>query len=147
MEFLLLLSWPDFPPCEQKQALEAIKPLIRVLEEHCQKLTAKNPRLIRLYDYLQKHYAEKVTAEDVRNYMCTSQKTLSRFIKKETGRSLIPLLHQVCIRHAIELLKTTNDTITGIGYSVGFGSAKEFNKIFKRKTGMTPLMFRKGFTI
>ena len=74
--------------------------------------------------------------------MCMTSKTLNRFLTKETGRSFIALLQQIRIRHAVELLETTTDTVTGIGYSVGFESAKSFCKIFKREMGKTPGEFR-----
>ena len=68
--------------------------------------------------------------------------TLNRFLSKETGRSFMTLLQHIRIRHAIELLETTTDTITGIGYSVGFESTKSFCKIFKREMGITPGVYR-----
>ena len=74
--------------------------------------------------------------------MCMSVSTLNRFLKKETGRSLISLLHHIRIQHAIELLQTTTDSVINIGYSVGFETQKSFFTIFKRITGMSPKEFR-----
>jgi len=113
-----------------------------VLEENYQKLATANPKLIRVYDYLEQHYTEKIGVQDICQHMYMIRKTLTRFLKKETGRSFTTLLQQTRIRYAVELLESTTDTISGIGYSVGFESAKSFSKIFKREMGMTPNEFR-----
>ena len=113
-----------------------------MLEENYQKLATAKPKLIRVYDYLEQHYTEKIGVQDICQHMYMIRKTLTRFLKKETGRSFTTLLQQTRIRYAVELLESTTDTISGIGYSVGFESAKSFSKIFKREMGMTPNEFR-----
>ena len=131
-----------FPLYEQQQIVAALSSQIRILENHYQTLVATNPQLVRLLEYLEQHYTEKISLQDVCQYMCMTSKTLNRFLHKETSRSFIALLQQIRIRHAVELLETTTDTVTGIGYSVGFESAKSFCKIFKREMGITPKEFR-----
>ena len=76
--------------------------------------------------------------------MCMSVSTLNRFMQKETGRSMISLLHYIRVQHAVELLQTTTDSVVNIGYSVGFESANTFCEIFKRELGITPLTFRRN---
>ena len=102
----------------------------------------KNPQLTRLFEYLEKRYAEKITAKEVYDYMYMSEDTLSRFLKKETGMTLMPLIYQIRIKHAKNLLVTTSETIGSIGYTVGFGSESAFCKVFKREMNITPLMYR-----
>ena len=132
----------NFPLCDRSQTtLEVLTRLETNLNEHYQTLIATHPQLTRLLIYLEQHYTEKIALQDVCQYMCMTSKTLSRFLTKETGRSFTALLQLVRIRHAIALLETTTDTIAGIGYSVGFESAKSFCKIFKREAGMTPREF------
>ena len=113
------------------------------LKEHYQTLIATHPQLTRLLIYLEQHYTEKIALQDVCQYMCMTSRTLNRFLNKETGRSFISLLQQIRVRHAVELLNTTTDTVTDIGYSVGFDSVKSFCMIFKREMGVTPLALRK----
>jgi len=76
--------------------------------------------------------------------MCISDDTLNRFLKKETGMSLTPLLSQIRIEHAANMLKDTNEAIGSIGYIVGFGSESAFCQAFKKKMKMTPLKYRRS---
>ena len=109
--------------------------------------TDKKPQLTRLLEYLEQHYTEKITNKEIREYMNMSESTLNRFLKKETGRSLIVLVHHIRIHHAIDLLRATSDKIGSIGYSVGFESPSDFCCIFKKEMGMTPLEFREKTTL
>lgn len=42
-----------------------------------------------------------------------------------------------------KLLLTTNDSISSIAYQCGFGSTSYFIEKFKKKTGVSPLVYRK----
>ena len=101
-----------------------------------------SPQLTRLKEYLKEHYTEKITVKEVRDHMCMSGDTLNRFLKKETGRALIPLLYHIRIMYSIDLLETTNETVNSIGYMVGFSSGSAFCDIFRREMKTTPLRYR-----
>ena len=120
--------------------------LCDILEEHHQKVADANPQFIRLQEYLEQRYTEKVNAKDVCDYMGMSESALHRFMKKKTesGLSLIERVHHIRIKHAMHLLRTTTDKVGSIGYSVGFESPSDFCEIFKRKMGMTPLKYRRN---
>ena len=107
-----------------------------------QQLTAANPQRTRLLEYLEQHYHEKITCQQVADYMCVSVRTLHRFVKAETGRSLIDLQQHIRIKHAMKLLETTTDSVTGIAYSVGFDSGSTFCTVFRKARGVTPLKYR-----
>ena len=101
-----------------------------------------NPQLTCLYEYLEQHYTEKITIKGICDYMCMSDDTLNRLLKREIGRSLKPLLCQIRIKHAANLLKATNETVSSIGYMVGFGSESAFCEAFKKEMKTTPSRYR-----
>ena len=72
-----------------------------------------------------------------------SSSTLNRFLQKETGKTLVDLRQSIRIRYATNLLCTSSDSITGIGYSVGFETKKSFFATFKKVMGMTPSEFKR----
>jgi transcriptional regulator GlxA family with amidase domain len=49
------------------------------------------------------------------------------------------------IEKAKELLSTSGLSIAEIAYALGFEHAQSFNKIFKRKTKLSPVEFRESF--
>ncbi len=71
-----------------------------------------------------------------------SYSRLSRLFQNYTGVSLIDYVTDVKIRHAKELLKNTNMTMLAIASKLEF-SISYFNKLFKRKVGITPGEYRK----
>ncbi len=71
-----------------------------------------------------------------------SYSRLSRLFRNYTGVSLIDYVTDVKIRHAKELLKNTNMTMLAIASKLEF-SISYFNKLFKRKVGITPGEYRK----
>ncbi len=71
-----------------------------------------------------------------------SYSRLSRLFQNYTGVSLIDYVTEVKIRHAKQLLKNTNMTMLAIASKLEF-SISYFNKLFKRKVGITPGEYRK----
>jgi len=70
---------------------------------------------------------------------------LTDLLKKWTGKSAQQHIHEILIEKAKEILVTTDSTASEIAYTFGFVHPQAFYKLFKAKTGMTPLSFRKRF--
>ncbi|MEJ2494083.1 MAG: AraC family transcriptional regulator, partial [Ignavibacteriaceae bacterium] len=50
------------------------------------------------------------------------------------------------LKHASVLLNTTKQSISEIAFNSGFENISHFSRIFKEKTGLSPLQFRKKQT-
>ncbi|MGO1650394.1 MAG: helix-turn-helix domain-containing protein [Sphingobacterium sp.] len=72
-------------------------------------------------------------------------KYLSDYLKQITGQSALSLIHKKLIEHAKDQLASTQLSVSEIAYELGFEHAQGFNKLFKNKTGLTPLEFRAQF--
>jgi len=68
---------------------------------------------------------------------------LSDLLKKETGKNTQEHIHYFVIDLAKNRLLSTKDTVNEIAYSLGFEYPSYFTKIFKSKTNMTPIEYRK----
>jgi AraC-like DNA-binding protein len=68
---------------------------------------------------------------------------LSDLLKKETGYSAKDQIHQFIVEKAKTLLLSEADSVSGIGYALGFNYPHYFARLFKSKTGMTPQEYRK----
>lgn len=69
--------------------------------------------------------------------------TLRRIFKRQYGTSLSDFVLQVKMEKAKELLVTTNNTIQMIAEALGYVEGNNFQKRFKKVTGMTPGEWRK----
>ncbi|WP_282044036.1 helix-turn-helix domain-containing protein [Winogradskyella flava] len=70
---------------------------------------------------------------------------LSSMLKSLTGMSTQQHIHQTVINKAKEQLSSTLLSVSEIAYNLGFERPASFNKLFKKKTEMSPLEFRKTF--
>ncbi|QTH42001.1 helix-turn-helix domain-containing protein [Cohnella sp. LGH] len=67
---------------------------------------------------------------------------LSRIFKACYGKSPMAFIHEKRMDEAIRLLRETDLTVEEIGRQVGYGEKKQFYKIFKQYTGLTPSKMR-----
>jgi AraC family transcriptional regulator, transcriptional activator of pobA len=70
---------------------------------------------------------------------------LSDMLRSLTGQNAQQHIHNKLIDKAKEKISTTNLTINEISYELGFEHPSSFNKLFKSKTTLSPLEFRKSF--
>lgn len=67
---------------------------------------------------------------------------LSDLLKKETGMNAQDRIHYYLIEEAKNLLLSSNKSVSELAFSLGFEYPQYFSRLFKSKTGMTPLAFR-----
>ncbi|MBE7174409.1 MAG: AraC family transcriptional regulator [Williamsia sp.] len=67
---------------------------------------------------------------------------VSDLLKKETGKNAQDHIHFHLIEEAKHTLLSTDKSVGEIAYSLGFEYPQYFNKLFKLKTGKTPVEFR-----
>ena len=68
---------------------------------------------------------------------------LSDLLKKETRRNAQDHIHYHIIEEAKNTLLNSDSSISEIAYSLGFEYPQYFSKLFKQKTGQTPIAYRK----
>jgi AraC-like DNA-binding protein len=73
--------------------------------------------------------------------LCT-QLAFSQGFLKADGQKIV---NEKLIEKAKELLSTSNLSVSEIAYRLGFEFPQSFNKLFKKKTDLTPLEFKQSF--
>ncbi len=94
--------------------------------------------------YLSRHYQEKITLEDISREMFFSTAYCESEFRKATGKSIIHYLIDLRINEAKKLLTETSMSCAGIAIVVGFEDANYFSRIFKKRTGYSPLKYREN---
>lgn len=72
-----------------------------------------------------------------------SSQYLSDLLKNLTGATTQQHIHNKLIEKAKEQLMLSSKTVAELAYELGFERPQSFNKLFKKKTGMSPNEFRK----
>lgn len=85
------------------------------------------------------------TVQFIANELNISSNYLSRLLKNLTGQSTQQFIHSKVIEKAKEKLSATNLSVSEIAYELGFEHPQSFTKLFKSKTNVSPLAFRKSF--
>ncbi|GAL27649.1 transcriptional regulator AraC family [Vibrio variabilis] len=76
--------------------------------------------------------------------MCMSSNYLSDMIKNATGRNAQQYIQDHVIERIKNALLSTNEQVSQIAYGLGFEYPQHLSKLFKAKTGMTPVEYRKS---
>ena len=92
--------------------------------------------------YIEKHYSEKLTLQEVAETCYVSQWHLSKLLNKYAGQSFYDILNKVRISAAKELLKDPSLRVGDIGMMVGYMDNAHFSRIFKKLTGSSANEYR-----
>lgn len=93
--------------------------------------------------YIAHHYMNEISIDDFAAQIHLSKYYFLKLFKQYIGTTPYEYLINYRINQAKIRLKTTQDSISHIGISVGFLNESNFIKHFKRITHLTPLNYRK----
>ncbi|MGG4341082.1 response regulator transcription factor [Paenibacillus lautus] len=114
----------------------------------CDELTTKgslSPVVVLAKKFIDRNYHQpELSLSEVANGVQVSPAYLSKQLKRELGLSFIDYLTKVRIKKAIQLLNDPAAKVYEIAEMVGYSSQHYFSNTFKKVTGSTPLIFRKG---
>lgn len=105
--------------------------------------TMNNDDIIkRAFDYMNSHYGESITLNDVAAYLFMNPMYFSRYFKQKTGTGFLESLTSIRMAKALELLKTTDLKVNVICDKVGYKSTSHFHNTFRQYYGVTPSDYR-----
>ena len=93
-------------------------------------------------EYLDVHYAERVTLDDLSTMFFIDKYYLAKTFKNQFGLSITTYLQNLRITKAKQLLRFSDKTIETIGYEVGLGNPAYFSRVFKNVEGVSPKIYR-----
>ncbi|MEO3765948.1 helix-turn-helix domain-containing protein [Streptomyces sp. B5E4] len=88
---------------------------------------------------------QPLTVEHLARQARMSSRHLGRHFKHLTGTTPLQWLHAQRIRHAQELLETTDATVDTIAAATGMGTATTLRRHFHRSVGVPPDTYRRTF--
>lgn len=100
----------------------------------------------RVKHYIDSHYDEYFTLEDIGEELCISPYYLSHAFKLSTGFSPMHYTTRRRLGEAQSLLTMTDKPIAEIALSIGFGSQNHLHRLFKKYIGMSPGEYRKTYS-
>lgn len=92
--------------------------------------------------YITLHIIEKIDLNEMAASLYVSRDHLSRYFKKETGKTIPEYINHQRIEMAKVLLLDGRADITDIAIRLGYHDSSYFSKVFKQITGAAPKQYR-----
>lgn len=94
--------------------------------------------------FIQDHYQQPVTVQELAGLCHFSEYHFMRFFKRHMNMTCIEYLNQYRLEMASRQLAETELSITNIALESGFNNISYFNRVFKKKFGITPKEYRQS---
>lgn len=93
-------------------------------------------------DYISEHITDNLSISTMCKKFNISKSSLYALSRKEFGRGISEYIRDTRIAKSMQLLLTSDYTVTEISEKVGFIDTNYFIKVFKQYTGTTPLKWK-----
>lgn len=100
-------------------------------------------RINQVFQYVEQHYKEPVSLQDVADELGLNREYFCRFFKKTTGMPFLQYLNQVRMNHIYQDLLFSEESVQEILENNGVYSNRGFYASFKKSYGCTPREMRK----
>ena len=123
--------------------LNAVLQLIRSADMYASAAAPQtDSRINDVLRYLNTHYAEPLTVEQIAAETLLSKYYLCHLFRAHTGITVMQYLNEQRLSSARHLLVHTDRSIAGIAQDCGFGSSSHFCTVFRAREGISPREFR-----
>jgi two-component system response regulator YesN len=92
--------------------------------------------------YIQAHFQEDVSLDDVSREVNMSPYYFSKIFKEKSGENFIEYLTRVRMDQAKEMLQKPGCSIKEVSALSGYSDPNYFSKLFKKQTDMTPREYK-----
>lgn len=100
-------------------------------------------KIKQITQFIHKHYAEKITLQNIADNLHISISDCSHSFKKFMKESIFEYILHYRIQQSLYLLQDKELSILQISLKVGFSSTSYYSKLFKKYMKMTPKEYRK----
>jgi AraC-like DNA-binding protein len=128
----------------QIQLLEVLLLLSRV-KQSLQITDANSLRAERIRTYMDSHYYESLTPNDLAQKLGISSRHATQIFKEQYHLTLMQYLTEVRMNTAKKLLAETDKDIVSISFEVGYEALATFYRVFKNSVKMSPNKYRQQY--
>jgi len=106
-------------------------------------VVSKSHEIDELAKYIRSNFSYNLSLDFLAQHMNLSREYLCRYFKKHMGKTISEYLLEVRMEKAKQMLRTTSYSISDICEYCGYSSISNFQKAFKKVTGVSPSSYRK----
>ncbi|WP_405079960.1 helix-turn-helix domain-containing protein [Paenibacillus chitinolyticus] len=131
-------------PGHLRDWLERVVRIVAELRGEPQEERRSNYIVQTIRTYIADHLDQELTRDELAAHVYLNAAYLSRLFRKETGMSLFDYILHERMKKAAQLLTSTEETVSAIANTLGYGNFSYFAKMFKKIYGETPQEYRKA---
>lgn len=90
----------------------------------------EDERIKQMLSYIQEHYSEKITVQDIASSIHISERECYRLFQTSLGETPVEFMISLRLQKAQELLRYTDKSVLEVAVETGFGTSSYFGKIF-----------------
>ena len=95
--------------------------------------------------YIEDRMAEKISFEQLSARFAIGRRTFDRRFIKATGNTPLEYFQRLKVEAAKRAFETTRKTVNEVMYDVGYSDLKAFREVFRKITGLSPLVYRNRY--
>lgn len=99
----------------------------------------------KVFDYIQNNYTKKIKISKVASIINMNDSAFSHYFRKRTSNSFTGFVNELRLNNALNQLVYSSRSISDICFESGFNNLSNFNRIFKKWKGTTPLQWKKEY--
>ncbi|MDR0405554.1 MAG: response regulator [Clostridiales bacterium] len=105
----------------------------------------KNEIIGKVIAYIEEHYSESITSNDVARHVNLSTKYFGNYFKRHVGENFVNFVNRYRIEKSIEFMADDRNTITAICEMVGFKNQTYFYNLFRKYYHLSPFKYKEKF--
>lgn len=103
-----------------------------------------DPEVTAALEFIRRRACEGISSGDVVNTFTCSRRMAELRFREALGRSILDEIHSERLKKAKEMLSNTSMGLAAIANFCGFKAAAALWKFFRKETGVSPTMWRRG---
>ncbi len=123
-----------------------IEPIRIELRQSTEKYNISNKYVAQVIDYIKENITSGLSINELAGIVPLSRRNLEIKFKEATGFPIYQFILDKKVDYITNELLTTDKDLLDIAIEVGFDDVRNVYRIFKKKTGYTPMEYRKKFT-
>lgn len=103
--------------------------------------------VLKAQEFIENNPTENYTVDKISENLNVGRRTFERRFKKCTGNSILEYIQRVKVEFAKKHLEAGRKTVNEIIYETGYNDIDAFRKVFKKITDLSPVDYRKKYSI
>jgi AraC-like DNA-binding protein len=99
-------------------------------------------RIREVATYVMANYSHRITLDEIASHMGMNRSAFCSFFKRNKGMTFSQFLTLYRLETACGLLRDSRKQVSEICFATGFNDLPHFNRVFKKRYGLSPSRFR-----